>query len=204
VPGPPFDSGTAYLLVALRPRPTRQHFDPERIEYWSRADGVSVASELVWPMSIRAETFAWGTITVVDRLAAKNRFVSFGGRLTVSRDGDVHAALLRSAAPILALGGHSGPADPLAASIGGFFAHLRAAVGTDEELRRRCDSLSAEALYGAFVARIVGCYQTPVAADTVAPRLLSMVRGERRRLETEHPSDWHAGLELGQLLMAQP
>ena len=30
VPGPPLDHGAAYLLVAVRAKPTLAHFDPER------------------------------------------------------------------------------------------------------------------------------------------------------------------------------
>ncbi len=46
VPGAPTPGGNAYLLVALRPKPTRAHFDPERIELWMRANGRSEPAEV--------------------------------------------------------------------------------------------------------------------------------------------------------------
>ena len=54
VPGPPLDAGAASLRVALRPHPTRTHFDPERIEYWTLVDGRAEPIELSWPMDLAA------------------------------------------------------------------------------------------------------------------------------------------------------
>jgi hypothetical protein len=203
VPGAPFDHGAAYLLVAIRPRPTREHFDPERIEYWSMAGVRAVPAELSWPMATMGQRYGWGTISFVDRVAATNRFVSFGGRVTVSRDGDVHAALFRSDAPILSLGGHSDPADPLAANIGGFFATLRAAAGDDPAIQGLSDSLEPNALYAAFLARSLLQYQVPAAADGISPRILSVLRAERCRVEAESGVNALAGAELAAQLAAR-
>jgi hypothetical protein len=202
VPGPPLDRGAAYLLVALRPRPSETHFDPERIEYWATDQGRADLTRLEWPMSPCHTEYAWGVIRIVDRIAAANGFVSFGGTLTVSRDRDLHAALFRSHAPILALGGHSGPADPLAANIAGFFARLLAAAIPGTRLAREAAATSPVALYAAFVWGALGSYHGVTAADIVSPRLLSLLRSERRRLQAESSADEYVGRMLAAELSA--
>jgi hypothetical protein len=37
-PDLPDGPGTAFLLVALRPAPTLQHYDPEAVDYWAAKD----------------------------------------------------------------------------------------------------------------------------------------------------------------------
>lgn len=202
VPGSPFDRGPAYLLVALRPRPTHAHFDPEAVEFWSMEGGAAEPTRLEWPMLSASGSYSWGTIKVIDRLNATNRFVSFGGQVNVSRDARVHAALFRSDAPILALGGHSGPADPLAGQICGFFARLRAAAGKDAALGTTSASLSPVALYASFLNLTLGQYEKPVVAEWVPPRLLSVLRAERRRCEAESSVDARAGCDLAVELAA--
>jgi hypothetical protein len=86
-------------MIALRPHPTKAHFDAERIEYWTLDDSRAEPTELVWPMSVTSPRYSWGPIRIVDRVRATNTFVSFGGVVAVSRDLDVHAALFRSDAP---------------------------------------------------------------------------------------------------------
>jgi hypothetical protein len=202
VPGPPLDRGAAYLMVALRPHPTKAHFDPERIEYWTLDEGRAQPTELTWPMSVAGPRYSWGAIRIIDRIAATNTFASFGGNVTVSRDLDVQAVLFRSEAPILSLGGHSGPADPLGANVGGFFAVLRAAAG-HEPVKHLADSLSPAALYSAFVARTLETFRNPEAAATVSPHLVSVFRSEQCRLRTELAADEAAGRDLAAKLQAK-
>jgi len=200
VPGPPLDHGVAYLLVAVRAKPTLAHFDPERIDYWALDDGHAAAAEITWPMPKIDSRFSWGTITIADRLGAQNRFVSFGGRLAVSRDRGVHAALFRSDAPILSLGGHSGPADALASQVAGYMARLRGAGGYDSPVNALAENLSPVALYAGFVLRAVEIYGHQDAAETVSPHLISLLRSECHRLESDRPAEVFAGQELAELL----
>jgi hypothetical protein len=202
VSGAPIDRGRSYLLVALRPRPTRAHFDPERIAFWEIQDGRAAAADLQWPLKESSSAFSWGTVRIVDRLRAENRFASFGGTLTISRDLDVHAALFRSDAPILALGGHSGPADPIAVHVAAFFARLRGASGYDSPAKRVADALTPVALYAAFVARAVSIYSGRPPAETVSPRLLALFRSELARLGRDYASDAVAGGKLAAMLGA--
>ena len=202
VPGPPLDHGAAYLLVAIRPKPTLDHFDPECIEYWAVADGRTEPAEVVWPMPATDGQFSWGPIRITDRVGAANTFVSFGGSLSVSRDAGVHAALFRSDAPILSLGGHSGPRDPLSIQVASFMARLRAAAGYDSPVRELAESLEPVALYAAFVAHAIEVYRNPNAAENVSPHLVSLLRSERHRLEADSLAVLQAGNKLADLVRA--
>jgi hypothetical protein len=178
VHGSPFEPGPAYLLVAIRPRPTRAHFDPERIEYWSCGAGPAEKATLEWPMGAPGARYSWGVIKVIDRVAAINRFVSFGGSLNVVRDGGLHAALFRSEAPILALSGRGEAGDPLATTVVGFFARLSAACGADPHLARIVGAMDPMAVYAAFLAHALELYGGHLAAQGLSPRVMALMRSE--------------------------
>jgi hypothetical protein len=200
VPGPPLDHGAAYLLVAVRPRPTFLHFDPERIDYWAVDRGLSVPARMVWPLPKLNSEFSWGVISVADRLGALNQFVSFGGNLAISRDHDLHAALFRSEAPILSMAGRSGPADPLTNHVCGFLARLRAASGYDSPVKKLAEASSPAARYSAFVASAIDRYRHPDAEESTSPHLIALLRAELHRLESDSGGDFEQGLELAELL----
>jgi len=195
VHGRPLDQGSSYLLVALRPKPTLLHFDPERVEYWSAHVDQAEAQELSWPIRTGTSDYSLGTIRIVDRVGASNSFISFGGELSLSRDSDVGAVLFRSPVPILALHGRSGPSDPLATNICAFVAVLRGAATSDRALARKIIGATPIALYAAFIERTLALYQSePGRAGHV--RLVSLLRMERRQLQAEAPAEAAAGIEL--------
>ena len=195
VPGAPFAPGPAYLMIALRPKPTYAHFDPERIEYWSLNDGRSESTSLDWSMADASPEFAWGTIKIVDRVAAHNEFTSFGGQLTVARDGNRRAALFRSDAPILSLGGRSGRGDVFAVQVAAFFGRLRAAAG-DPEKRATIDNADPVAMYAAFLVRTLATFRARSVAGASAPRVASVLQSEVRRLQRDQPAAVQDGLEI--------
>jgi len=200
VPGPPLDHGAAYLLVALRPRPTLAHFDPERIKFWGYAADKCVPLELSWPIEEFTTRYSWGSIRMSDRVKAQNTFVSFGGALTTSRDGDVHAALFRSEAPILSVAGRSEPSDPLAVQAAAFLARLRGLAGYDSPAHELAQSLTPMGLYAAFLWHVLENYGRPDADDWASPHVLSLLRAERRRLETDCPVPAAAGQRLADMI----
>lgn len=198
VHGSPFDRGPAYLLVAIRPRPTRAHFDPERIEYWSAGTRAATAQPalLEWPVGVPPSAYSWGTIKVIDRVAAVNRFVSFGGSLSGVRDGDLSAALFRSDAPILAVGGRGDPGDPLATSVLGFFARLAAACGTDQELARDVSVMEPRTIYTAYLVGALKLYSGDLADGTAPSRLHAVLRSELSLLGRDYAAAAAAGEAL--------
>lgn len=204
VPGPPFDRGPAYLMVALRTSPTLSHFDPERIELWTPERRNASQVVLEWPLRTSSARYSWGTIAVIDRLGAVNRFASFGGLLSTVRDRDIDAALFRSDAPILAAGGHSGPADPLGTSAAAFFGILRASAGNDQGLGEMIHAASPNTLYAAFLARSLAVHEARHGQDTMRSRLLSLLRQERCRLGRDAIDDQRRGESLAALISASP
>ncbi len=205
VPGAPFARGHAYLLVALRSAPTLDHFDPERVDYWTNLGGRGMAASLDWP-SHAADTqdFSWGLIRVVDRLNVSNEFVSFGGKLEVDRVQDVKVAVFSSEAPILARGGHSQDWELGSQEIYAYLGRLRAAADPRATLEQRLAAMSPVARYAAFVAESV---ETIAAGERRAdwrwPSRLVLL-DERRRLKEQYPAEWSTGDGLAHELNAAP
>ena len=128
-PDLPDGPGPAFLLVALRPVPTLQHYDPEAVDYWVTKDGRGERRTLTHdtPMP-QSEDYSWGLIRLVDRLGVSNEYLTFGGHLDAALIGDVVVAAFASQAPLLRRGGHSQGWDAGADALGAFFARLMVAV----------------------------------------------------------------------------
>jgi len=107
-PDLPDTPGPAFLIVALRPRPTLRHFDPEAVDYWvtdsDRGARRTLAHSTPMP---RSEEFSWGMIRLVDRLGVSNEYLTFGGHLDAAMVDDAVVAAFASPAPLLRRGGHS-------------------------------------------------------------------------------------------------
>lgn len=206
VPGPPLDSGSAYLFVALRPAPTLRHFDPERIDYWATADGHGVPAAIEWASrEPAASEHSWGTVRIVDRIGAANDFVSFGGDVLVMRTAEMKVAVFSSAAPIVAGGGHSQDWEPGSRDIAGFLARLRAAADPRGSLERHIAGLTPVARYASFVANSLAHVRASekVFDWTRADRVV--LERERRRLQVAAATEWAAGAELaGRLAASTP
>lgn len=196
VPGRPLASGSAYLFVALRPKPTLRHFDPERVDYWVTLETRGVRATLDRSTPLRDESdYAWGVISVVDRKAVVNEYVSFGGTLNLRRIDDVIVAVFRSVGPIVARGGHSQGWDLGAEEMAAFVGRLRAAAGASRTLESRLTELSPLAIYAAFVADSVSRHRDLHGVMIGSERVLEMLHSEQRWLSTECAADWQAGLE---------
>jgi hypothetical protein len=155
---------------------------------------------LEWPIAVPPSTYSWGTIKVIDRIAAANRFVSFGGSLSGVRDGELSAALFRSDAPILAASGRGEPGDPLAASVQGFFARLAAACGADSRLAHDVSALDPVAIYAAYLVRALKLYPVDLAVPTARPRLHALLRSELCLVGRDSGPSAAAGEELARRL----
>ncbi len=186
-----------HLLVAIRPSPTLQHFDPEHISYWVTEGGRGRAAQLDREAKGPLEApFAWGSIVVADRLAVTNQFVAFGGLLRVQTTGDAMLCDFSSSAPILRWSGHSQGSDPLTAEVGAFFGRIKIPIdfvpGAEELIARA----APKTLYCAFVQdvreRLAGARMLREANRWLAewaPR-------EAQRLDAASGENWKAALEL--------
>jgi hypothetical protein len=141
------------LTTALRETPTRRHFDPELISFWTTREGrgrlTMVDRDLRVPYR---DDFSWGRVRIVDRLGARNSFAAFGGVVTGDRVADgMVLVTMRSPAPIFRLPGHSQHEDRLAEEAMSFFARLVPPLWTSSDMERRLSTASPRSLYAAFL-----------------------------------------------------
>lgn len=196
-PDLPDRPGPAYLLVALRDRPTLRHYDPELIEYWTTTGGRGVRRSLTRASRMPVEVdFSWGVIRIVDRLGVSNEYVTFGGHLSAAEiDGTTYAVFV-SEAPLLRRGGHSQPWDQGADSLAAFFARLLLAVDFEPGFEARAASVDPLTRYAAFLEDALTRYRRSRAMRDQDPRFWAIVRAEAARLERDHPEAWASRVEL--------
>jgi hypothetical protein len=195
-PDLPDQPGPAFLLVALRPVPTLEHYDPEAVDYWvsvnGRGERRTLTSATPMPLS---EELSWGLIRLTDRLRVTNEYLTFGGRLDAADIGGIVIAACTSPAPLLRRGGHSQGMDPGADAVGAFFGRLMVAVDYQpgfEALLAATDPLTR---YAAFLqARLARPRPGP---DVELPTELDqLMTREATRLELANPDAWAAGDRL--------
>ncbi len=188
------------LLVALRPAPTLQHYDPERVDYWVSSGGRG------WRASLTARTtmpqsadFSWGRIRVVDRLGVVNEWLTFGGRLTATNVGDDTIAVFASPAPLLRRGGHSQGWDAGAETIGAFFGRLMIAVDFVLGFEAQFAAATPIERYAAFVVDLSTRFRRTAELRESDGPLSSLMRFEATRLAEREPAAWAAGRRLATL-----
>jgi len=194
IPGP-------RLLVAFRPQPTLEHFDPELVTYWEARDGRGRVAELApggeHPVH---RSWSWGPIRVTDRVPVSNQFLSFGGTLLVdSVEGPAGAttyAAFVSRAPIVRWAGHSQGVDPLVDEIGAFFARLMVPVDYQEGAEAKIADADPEAVYALFLAHSLERIHRSSRLRDADPQVAGWVQHEGHRLAHDAPAHWADGQEL--------
>jgi hypothetical protein len=190
--------GTSHLLVALRPQPTLKHFDPEAIDYWiidgDRGRAARLDRESRFPVTA---DYAWGRISLTDRLGVKNEFLSFGGTLRAQMTPEATALVdFSSHAPILRWSGHSQSTDPLSAEVGAFFARIKVPIDFAPGAEALVSRAAPRTLYCAFIQ-----YQHERLAQVRTLRdanrwLAEWSSHESQRMESVAQDHWRAGAEL--------
>jgi hypothetical protein len=188
--------GDAYLLVALRDRPTFRHFDPERIDLWVTRSGRGTRLQIDRSTPELDLGFSWGTVAIVDRLAVSNEYVVFGGRLTSSRINGMTVVTFVSPAPILRRGGHSQGWDEAAVDLAAFFGRVMVAVDYVSGFETRMSAADPIARYAAFVSDCLARYMAAPALRLEHPTLWTLLRSQATRLESDHPDQWIEGIAL--------
>jgi hypothetical protein len=192
------EAGTAQLLVALRSRPTLEHFDAELVEHWAAIGGRGRLVEITRAAAIPLQgPFSWGTIRAVDRVEAFNSFLSFGGEVTVAAlDPDTTIVVFESPAPIVRSTGHSQSVDPLTGEVGAFFARMKVPIDFSPGAEQRIAALSPRALHAAMLAALQRRYARTEALREAHPAIAAWASREARRMREEHLADWEAGAQL--------
>ena len=201
VPGVPGRDSTAYLVVAMRRRPTLAHYDPESVLYWTHAglhDGPMVIDRSA-PLPVDMP-FSWGSLKITDRLGVANEYLAFGGRLTAGHIEDGRVAVFATPGPMILRGGHSQGWDPGAAHLAAYFGRLRACLGRDAQLDALVTGMTPLERYSAYLAGAIhGFAEAPaLAADRHVE--LRHLRSEAERLRRDHPDAWIGGTRLREAL----
>ena len=192
-PDLPDGPGPAFLLVAIRPAPTLQHYDPEAIDYWVTENGRGSWRTLTRDTSMpRSEDFSWGLIRLVDRLGVSNEYLTFGGHLDAALIGDVVVTAFASPAPLLRRGGHSQGWDEGADAVGAFFARMMVAVDFKSGFEGSFAEAEPLTRYAAFVRDTDQRCHGQKGSTSFDDPLDRLVRHEATRLRTAAPSAWNA------------
>jgi hypothetical protein len=186
-------------LVALRSRPTLEHFDPEMVRFWRTGEdrrGHPLELTLDSRTPMRAE-FSWGRVEVIDRLGIENAFATLGGAVSLDQSGPGMAvALFTSPGPILRLGGHSQDVDEVASELGAFFARIMVPIDFEPGVEEAISAAAPLERYAAFIAFEHDRYAAHAAVRQEQPATASVIAAEAHRLATEEPASWEAGSRL--------
>lgn len=191
--------GEARLLVALRDRPTLQHFDPEFVTCWRtgkdrRGHPAELTLETRTPL---VAEFSWGRIAVVDRLGVENVFATLGGELRMDHvRAGLAIAIFTSPGPILRLGGHSQDVDRVALELGAFFGRIMVPIDFEPGVEQAISAATPLERYAAFIAFEQARYATHATLRQEQPVTGSAIATEAHRLATEEPASWEAGSRL--------
>jgi hypothetical protein len=189
--------GPAYLLVALREKPTLHHYDPEGVEYWVSEAGRGTRRNLTRDTPLPIETeFSWGLIRMVDRLQVTNEYLTFGGHLTAGLVDGAVIAVFTSPAPLLRRGGHSQGWDQGAETLGAFFSRFLLAVDYAPGFEARAAAADPVTRYAAFVTDAMTRYRASPRLRAGQADLWTLLQAEERRLRADQPVAWAAGEEL--------
>jgi hypothetical protein len=196
VPDEPELAAPSYLLVAIRARPTEQHYDPETITFWETVGprGVPAAIDHTTRMPWET-TFSWGQINVIDRFGITNEYLSFGGDLSAASIDDMTVSVFFSPAPMLRRGGHSQGWDLVAPNLGAFFGRLKAAVGV-HSLEAQATEAGPLARYCGFVMDYMSRHRTSEDLQRIDAVVWSWLRSEEARLRRTEPAAWARGQAL--------
>ena len=191
--------GPARLLVAFRPRPTLEHFDPEVVEFWRtgqdrRGHLTDLTMESRAPL--RAE-FSWGRVTVIDRFGIENAFATLGGEVNLDRVApDLVVVVFVSPGPILRLGGHSQDIDQAALELGAFFGRIMVPIDFEPGVEEAISAATPMQRYAAFVAFESARYAGHGALREEQPEIASAIAAEGRRISADDPVSWEGGTSL--------
>jgi hypothetical protein len=200
-PDLPDRPGPAYLLVAIRDRPTLRHYDPELVEYWV-AEGGKGRREVIerttrMPID---RPFSWGLIRIVDRLDVSNEYISFGGHLSADEVDGMTVAVFTSPVPLLRRGGHSQGWDHGASSLAAFYGRMILAVDFTPGFEARAATADPVTRYAAFIADLLPRYRKSPTLREQHAELWVIVQSEAHRLERDHPAEWTAGVAMAESL----
>jgi hypothetical protein len=196
-PDLPDRAGPAFLLVAMRERPTLRHYDPEEVRYWTAVEGRGVARVIDRRARLPLdESFSWGRISLADRLGVTNEYLAFGGRIRAEHVDGAAIVVFESPAPILRRGGHSQGWDRGAEEVAVFFGRFLLAVDVVPGFEGLAAAASPDSIFAAFLIDAARRYRQSEALRQSDPKLSALLCGEEQRVREQRPATWDAGERL--------
>ena len=182
----PRSPGYRRLIVAMRSKPTEEHYDPEAIYFQlCSAQSYPTRTSLQMESSLPAGngySICPGQVELSDRVNARRGFFTYGA--TIDRGGTSQETVfdIRSPAPILALTGglDESIAEQLVSETEALWAKARAQWGTDEGgFTRRLGSISPGILYASTINSLWQAYQDSRILRQTFPQFYTMLRREQ-------------------------
>ncbi len=185
-PPHPHCPGYTGLLVAIRDKPTLQHFDPE----WIRLQTLRSSGAPEWTTlglssgPARSRRVYPGELMIGDRKGKQEEFVTFGASVESEGVPTETVYSIRSSAPILRLTRNlsTGP-DQLAAEFGRLMAGVRANAISDDRLNWRLAEISPAALYVASLRSIFQQYEADASLRECFAILHDLLHEEQKWLQ---------------------
>jgi hypothetical protein len=208
-PREPHDPGHPRLDIFLRPEPTYQHFDPEKV-YFNVVPPNEEVQELVisypWVRQKKYQVYP-GRIFMIDRLRTTKEVFTFGADLEIDNNEERTQCIITSPAPILGLIIPHSIAVMLAEEVEILLAELRAVWAEDlGELEKRLASAGPLSLYGACLDALSKKFEAwENQEDELAREFIHFLHVECQSLHDIHHA-FSESLQLGDLfspLMAE-
>jgi hypothetical protein len=183
----PDSFGYSGLVIAIREKPTGQHFDPEMIHlHLCDATGGMRGTTLSWhsprPASDRV---CLSRVILADRFDQRVEFLTFGGLLEMTPDRDKVVYTLRSPAPVLEiLGQEASIPDQLAFETESLLSREAARWGRDDRgFEQRLAKVEPMQLYVAVLHSLLQRHKQIEAMEIVYPDLDDALLNEKRWLK---------------------
>jgi hypothetical protein len=185
------------LMVMIHESPTTRHFDPEVASFWVTGEGRGRIREADYTTRPFETPFSWGRIRLVDRVGARNSFVSFGGTVSGERVGTgVVLLIFRTPAVIFRLQGHSQREDRLAEEVMSFFGRLVPILWRSPETESTVAATPPLMLYGAFLLHTMARVDhSTTLREAIAPELPTLHR-QLEDMTAHHPDPMRAASRL--------
>ena len=187
----PRSPGFRRLVIAMRPTPTYEHFDPEQLtlQIWGRQQ---VAEVNHWGRHVTLDgerRVVPGQVVISDRVRKQSVFYTFGATVQVAQVEGHGAActyfVIDSAAPILGEGNgfKLSAEDQLVEDAGALFARLRAKAHVEHrDFERQLVALSPIQVYAGCIESLWDMYHHASRLPSVLPELKALLRREREWL----------------------
>jgi hypothetical protein len=185
----PDSLGYSGLIVAIRERPTGQHFDPEAIHlHLCDATGGMRGTTLTWQSPRPAsDRVCPCRVILADRFDQRVEFFTFGGSLEMSQRPDEAIYTLRSPAPVLEILGQEGNVpDQLAFETEALLSREAARWGKDDRgFEQRLAEIEPLQLYIAVLHFLLVRHKLIGEMEIVYPDLDDALFCERRWLKAK-------------------